>query len=44
MIDLRIALYRVADLHRATDRAALRRQGYLDGERRPPVTRHWANR
>lgn len=44
MIDLRIALHRIADLQRSVEGRNLQRVGYPDGERRPRIPRHWANR
>ena len=44
MLSLRIAHERHADLQHRSRTVALRRHGYRDGERRPRLLRHWANR
>ncbi len=35
---------RAGQLRREPTAERLRRAGYADGERRPRITRHWANR
>lgn len=44
VILVRIARARTAALRRERGLERLRRAGYFDGERRPRVDRHWANR
>lgn len=45
MFDLFVRLtHRPADAGRSRTAEALWRRGYRDGERRPPVPHHWANR
>lgn len=41
---IHLGAMRLEEFRRTSTAARLKRAGYADGERRPRLTRHWANR